>query len=68
MGWPQPGSSDPADTELLLRILDDRIAAAGDEEERTRFQKLRDTAAETGGNIVSEVLAAYLARVTGASS
>lgn len=65
MGWPHPGAAKPEDAELLLRLLDQRIASASTEEERSRFKRLRDAAADTGQTMVSEILAAYLARATG---
>ena len=64
MGWPRAGEADPSRTELLLRLLDQRIAAAESEEERTRIQRLRDAAGRTSESVLGEVLGAWLARVS----
>jgi hypothetical protein len=64
MGWPTP-ADDQTSAELLLRLLDQRIASAPTEEERTRFQRLRNAAADTGQGILSEVLAALISRASG---
>jgi hypothetical protein len=40
----------------LLSVLDERIADAGDDEERGRWRKLRDSAAAVGQGVLSGVL------------
>ena len=67
MGWPTPGDAQSVGADVLLRVLDERIAEASTPEERTRFARLRDAAADTGQNVLSEALGAWLARMTGAS-
>lgn len=49
--WP---SNELADT--LLAILDDRIADADDEEERSRWRQLRDSAGAVGQNVLGGIL------------
>lgn len=64
-GWPS-ASSDQVD--LLLRLLDDRIAdAATPEEEKGRLRRARDAFAALGRDVAVGVLSAYAAQATGAN-
>lgn len=67
-GWPSPGAAGGTEqVELLLRLLDERIAdEATPDEERSRLRRVRDAVGEVGRGVFTEVLAAYIARVTGA--
>jgi hypothetical protein len=65
-GWPKPGGAGAEQVELLLRLLDERIAsAATPEEEKGRLRRARDAVAGVGREVFAEVLAAYVARQTG---
>lgn len=65
-GWPSP-SSGGREVELLLALLDERIAdESRDEDERGRLRRFRDAAAGIGRDVGAEVLGAYLARISGA--
>jgi hypothetical protein len=65
--WPRPGDIGSEAVEMLLAVLDQQIAAAADEEERSRWKRLRDTAASVGQTVVAEMLAAWAARMSGAA-
>jgi transcriptional regulator GlxA family with amidase domain len=65
MAWPVPGDARVAGFEALLSLLDERIQQAQTTDERTRLQRLRDSAADLGTGVAGEVLGAWVARVTG---
>lgn len=65
-GWPSP-SGGGREVELLLALLDERIEETSDEDERGRLRRFRDAAAEIGTGLGTSVLAAYLARISGAT-
>jgi hypothetical protein len=63
-GWPRP---DAVDYDLLLDVLRDRIDdPATGEDERGRLRRWLDVVGQAGETVGTEVLAAYLAKVTGA--
>jgi hypothetical protein len=65
-GWPAPGAS--AQVDLLLQLLDERIAdASTPEEEKGRLRRAREAIGGLGREVLAEVLAAYVARVGGLS-
>jgi hypothetical protein len=64
-GWPGRGGDS---VELLLKMLDDRIADPDlPEEERTALQRLRGAAGSVGQGLLQSVLSAWLTHVTGAA-
>jgi hypothetical protein len=64
-GWPRDGGT-AQQVELLLGLLDERIASdATPEEEKGRLRRARDAVASVGKDVFADVLAAYLARQTG---
>jgi hypothetical protein len=64
-GWPGRGGES---TEILLRLLDERIADPDvPEEERTRLERLRDAAGDVSKGVLQSVLGAWLTHVSGAS-
>jgi len=67
-GWPAPGGAAGAEqVELLLRLLDERIDdETTPEEERGRLRRARTAVGDVGRGVLTEVLAAYIARVSGA--
>jgi hypothetical protein len=65
MGWPGPDDAKGVGADVLLKALDERIAQAETPDERTRVQRIRDAVADTGQGVVTEVLGAWLARMTG---
>ena len=65
-GWPRPGEPGPEGVELLLALLDDRIAAATSDEERSRWERLRDATGRMSQSVLAEVLGAWMARMSGA--
>jgi hypothetical protein len=65
MGWPGPDDVRGVGADVLLKALDERIAQAETPDERTRVKRIRDAVADTGQGVVTEVLAAWLARMTG---
>jgi hypothetical protein len=58
-----PGSE--TDAELLLRLLDERIADESIGEERTRLERFRDAAAELGKGALLAVLTTWATRIAG---
>jgi hypothetical protein len=65
-GWPSPNSGG-REVELLLALLDERISdESRNEDERGRLRRFREAAAGVGRDVGSEVLGAYLARISGA--
>ena len=58
--WPSPDSY-----EDLLRVLDDKIAATQDPEERSRLARFRDGALALGTKVGSELLTAWVRSQTG---
>ena len=66
-GWPTPGGRG-LEVERLLGLLDERIAdEARSPDERGRLRRFRESVVDIGRDVGSEVLGAYLARMTGAS-
>jgi len=66
-GWPKPGAGGDQ-LDLLLRLLDERIAAPETPpEEKTRLQRVRDSLGDAGRDIVVGVLSNFVAKQTGAS-
>lgn len=64
-GWPR---GDAVDYSALLEVLDERIAdPTATEDERSRFRRIRDGFVRAGETVGAEVIAAYIARVTGAA-
>lgn len=67
-GWPNPGAAGGDQLDVLLRLLDEKIAAPETPpEERTRLQQVRASLVDAGRDIVIGVLSNYIARQTGAS-
>ena len=67
-GWPKPGAAGGDQLELLLRLLDDKIAAPETPpEEKTRLQRVRDSLGGAGRDIIVGVLSNFIAKQTGAS-
>ena len=64
-GWPREGGG--ADQlELLLRLLDERIASEDTpKDERRKLQRVRDGVASLGRDFAVDLLAAYVARASG---
>ena len=58
-----PGSE--TDAELLLRLLDERIANEPPGEERTRLERFRDAAADLGKGALLAVLTGWATRLAG---
>jgi len=58
--WP---SEDPV--QLLLQILDARIAEASTEDERSRLEQLRDTALGVGRDVLVSLLSTFAHQATG---
>lgn len=58
--WP---SSNPA--EAFLQLLDQRIVVQDDPEERSRLEKLRDSAGQVGKGVATSVLTAFVQQMTG---
>lgn len=66
-GWPST-SGGGREVEMLLALLDERIAdETRDDDERGRLARFRDAVAGVGRDVGAEVLAAYLARISGAA-
>jgi DNA-binding PadR family transcriptional regulator len=66
-GWPTPDSRG-LEIERLLSVLDERITdESRTPDERGRLRRFRDSVVDIGRDVGSEVLGAYLARMTGAS-
>lgn len=64
-GWPGEGGES---VEILLRLLDERIADPDTpEEERTRLARFREGAAGVSKGVLQSVLSAWLTHVTGAA-
>lgn len=57
--WPADGG------DALIKLLESRVAASTTEEERTRWERLRDAAKALGGKALSELSIAYLKHVAG---
>jgi len=51
----------------LLALLDEQIASAGSEAERSRWTRLKEAAANMGQSVLAEALGAWLARISGAA-
>ncbi len=66
-GWPKPGGGGDQ-LDLLLRLLDERIAATETPpEEKGRLERVRDSLADAGRDVVVGVLSNFIAKQTGAS-
>lgn len=66
-GWPREGGGSEQ-VELLLRLLDERIASEDTpEEEKGNLRRVRDAFAALGRDIAVGVLTAYAANASGAS-
>jgi hypothetical protein len=67
-GWPREGEASPELVELLLRLLDERIASEETpEEEKSKLRRARDAFAALGRDVAVGVLTAYAGKVSGAS-
>ncbi len=62
-GWPVPGE---AQVDLLLRLLDARIASPDTSEgERTALQRLRSAAGDISQSVMTSLLSAWLSQASG---
>jgi hypothetical protein len=67
-GWPREGGAGAEQIELLLRLLDERIASdETPEEEKGKLLRARDAFAALGRDVAVGVLTAYAGKVSGAS-
>jgi hypothetical protein len=67
-GWPREDSGGAQQVELLLRLLDERIASdETPEEEKSKLRRARDAFAALGRDVAVGVLTAYAGKVSGAS-
>jgi hypothetical protein len=65
-GWPREGGDTDQLVELLLRLLDERIAAEDTpEQEKGKLKRVRDGIASLGRDFAVDLMAAYVARVSG---
>ena len=53
------------DAGAFIEVLEERIEAAQDEEERSRLRALREAVGNVGTSVAGSLLSAYLKRVTG---